>query len=157
MVWIVINATNISNTLNSLIDKGNFKDSQNIKYYLDNFLKKLKSVCQSHGGSVHLMLYERIILEVSLEVAEQIPNIIEIEEVWKKRNVISEDLETATLLTICGLLGVKSAITPSLFCTFVILFDMASNEEIKKLIFFKKFRKLYLYNNVYQIQQKFGR
>ena len=77
MVWIVINATNISNTLNSLIDKGNFKDSQNIKYYLDNFLKKLKSVCQSHGGSVHLMLYERIILEVSLEVAEQIPNIIE--------------------------------------------------------------------------------
>lgn len=77
MVWIVINATNISNSLNRLIDRGNFKDSQNIKYYLDNFLKKLKSVCQSHGGSVHLMLYERIILEVSLEVAEQIPNIIE--------------------------------------------------------------------------------
>lgn len=77
MVWIVINATNISNSLNGLIDKGNFKDAQSIKFYLDNFLKKIKSVCQTHGGSVHLMLYERIILEVTPEVAEQIPNIIE--------------------------------------------------------------------------------
>jgi hypothetical protein len=77
MVWIVINATNISESLNRLIDRGNFKDAQTVKYYLDNFLKKLKSLCQTHGGSVHLSLYERVVLEVSVNAAEQIPNIIE--------------------------------------------------------------------------------
>jgi uridine phosphorylase len=38
-----------------------------------------------------------------------IPNILAVENEWKKRNVISEDLETATLFTISGLIGVKAA------------------------------------------------
>lgn len=38
-----------------------------------------------------------------------IQNILAVEEAWKKRNVISEDLETAALFTISGLIGVKAA------------------------------------------------
>jgi uridine phosphorylase len=38
-----------------------------------------------------------------------IPDILAVEGAWKKRNVISEDLETATLFTISGLIGVKAA------------------------------------------------
>jgi uridine phosphorylase len=37
-----------------------------------------------------------------------IPNILEVESVWRKRNVISEDLETAALFTISGIIGVKA-------------------------------------------------
>lgn len=77
MLWVVINAANIGLGLTRLIDRGDFDNAQATKYYLDNFIKKLKSLCQTHGGSAHLLLYERMILELPVDAAELLPNIIE--------------------------------------------------------------------------------
>lgn len=77
MLWVVINAANISLGLSRLVDRGDFENAKNTKFYLDNFIKKLKSLCQTHGGSAHLLLYERMILELSIDAAELLPNVIE--------------------------------------------------------------------------------
>lgn len=77
MLWVVINASNISLGLSRLVDSGNFEGAKNAKFYLDNFIKKLESLCQAHGGSAHLLLYERMVLNLSVNAAELLPNVIE--------------------------------------------------------------------------------
>jgi hypothetical protein len=77
MLWAVINASNISLGLTRMIDANNFDGAKNAKFYLDNFINKLKSLCQSYGGSAHLLLYERMILELPIEAAELLPNVVE--------------------------------------------------------------------------------
>lgn len=76
-VWVVISADDAVDKLRDLIDKGYFTESQGLIYELQAMCDKVKKLVEAQGGELIFNAYERIVLEVPITVAEQMPNILE--------------------------------------------------------------------------------
>ena len=76
-VWVVISCDAAVDKLRDLIDKGYFAESQSIVYELKAICDKVQKLVEAKGGSLLLNAYERIVFEVPITVAEEMPNIVE--------------------------------------------------------------------------------
>jgi hypothetical protein len=75
-VWIVLNNQAVTDRLRELIDHGQLGQANEYAYLLEAFITKIKSFVQNKGGSVVIALYERIVIQLSVNDAEEIPDII---------------------------------------------------------------------------------
>lgn len=75
-VWVVISSQAIADKIREKLDSGSFSAANDITESLKGFNKKIKSLVQQHGGHIYVLLYERIILEIPITLAEQIPDLV---------------------------------------------------------------------------------
>lgn len=76
-VWVVISASPAQQRLVELIDKGYLSEAVGISQALEGFIAKLKSHVQQHGGHMPIALYERVVMQLSMPAAEEVPSILE--------------------------------------------------------------------------------
>ena len=76
-VWVVISASPSQQRLVELIDKGYLSEAVGISQALEGFIAKLKSHVQQHGGHMPIALYERVVMQLSMPAAEELPSILE--------------------------------------------------------------------------------
>lgn len=75
-VWVIINCQPIVNAMRDRLDHGAFSEINSLLSYLKSFEEKLSSMAQAVGGHVYVMLYERIVLEIPITLAEQVPDMV---------------------------------------------------------------------------------
>lgn len=76
-LWVVISNEKAQQKLQSLIDNGHLEETYSLQYALRAFNEKVKSLVQEKGGHLHLLLYERVVMQVPETVAAQLPSIAE--------------------------------------------------------------------------------
>jgi len=77
LIWIVVNCDKASDKLRDNIDHGNFAEANALKYQTDALAEKLKSMLASKAGTLHIATQDRLVLEVPMSIAEDIPNVLE--------------------------------------------------------------------------------
>lgn len=77
LIWIVVNCDKASDKLRDNIDHGNFAEANAIKYQADALAEKLKSMLSAKAGTLHVATQDRLVLEVPMSIAEDIPNVLE--------------------------------------------------------------------------------
>lgn len=75
-VWVVISSQAIVDKIRESLDNGQFSRVNELTSYLKGFNDKLQSMVQQYGGHLYVALYERIVLEIPITVANQIPNLV---------------------------------------------------------------------------------
>lgn len=75
-VWVIINCQPVVNAMRERLDNGAFSEINTLLSYLKSFEERLSSMVQKAGGHVYVMLYERIVLEIPITLAEQIPDMV---------------------------------------------------------------------------------
>jgi len=75
-IWVVISAAEAKDKLVDFIDSGYLAQAVGYAFALDGLIDKMKLSIQQYGGSIPLALYERIVMQVPANLAEQIPNIM---------------------------------------------------------------------------------
>jgi len=76
-IWVVVNLDGASDKLKDNIDHGSFSEANALKYQMDSLAEKLKSMVSAKAGTVHIAMPDRVVLEVPMSVAEDIPNSLE--------------------------------------------------------------------------------
>lgn len=75
-VWVVISTDSVIDRIRSLIDSGFFGEAQSLHNRLVSVAEDLNRMLQQRGGSVRLSTYDRTVLEMSISVAEDLPQIL---------------------------------------------------------------------------------
>lgn len=75
-IWVVVSASEAQRRLVEFIDSGYLAEATGFSQALDSLVNKMRSFVQQYGGSIPISLYERIVMQVPLTAAEQIPMIL---------------------------------------------------------------------------------
>lgn len=76
-VWVVINCQTIVDNLRERIDNGAFSEVNEAISFMKAFSAKLQSMVQQYGGHVYVMLYERVVIEMPITIADQVPGLVD--------------------------------------------------------------------------------
>lgn len=76
-VYVLIATDNVSEKINSLIDAGYFSEAKDLDYQLESLDEKVKSLILEQGGQLLLSTYERHVLLLPLNIAENLPLLLE--------------------------------------------------------------------------------
>lgn len=75
-LWVVLSAKRVSERLTEMVDSGEMASAINLSSAIDTFIAKLSNFCQQHGGSMPIALYERVVMCLPVNAAEQVPELI---------------------------------------------------------------------------------
>lgn len=75
-VWIVLSAQQVTDRLRELIDNGQLAQANEYAYLLQSFLEKIKTFVAAKGGHLTLALYERTVIQMAINDAQEIPDIL---------------------------------------------------------------------------------
>lgn len=76
-VWIVISCDAAADRVRTLLDRGFFSEAEQLSNSIKSFSSKVSKDAEAKGGHLYVTLYERIVMEVPLTYAEELPNVIE--------------------------------------------------------------------------------
>jgi hypothetical protein len=86
-ITVIIDSTSAVDKLRKLVDLGRFTEAQAMSSMFDGFAEQVKSLVQTKGGHINVMLYERQVLEVTESTVEDLYTILE-----GYKNVMGKDI-----------------------------------------------------------------
>lgn len=75
-IWTMIATDGVSDKIRDLVDSGYFAEAQDLDHHLKAISDKINHLVGERGGSVKLSTYDRIVLELPITVAEELPLIL---------------------------------------------------------------------------------
>ena len=72
-IWAILSADKLTDRIRSLLDKGEFSQASSIHYSVLGFTEMIEKHLQKEAGSIFCFVPDRIVIECSVEMAEQIP------------------------------------------------------------------------------------
>src|SRR5271170_8087399 len=76
-IWIVISCDAAAERVRSLLDRGYFAEAEGLSNSIKSFSGKISKEAESKGGHLYVTLMERIVMQVPLSYAEELPNVVE--------------------------------------------------------------------------------
>lgn len=84
-IWVVLNNQLAHQSLKHFVDNGQLSEAYNMSFIFKKLTEKFNLMAQQHGGHIHLLSDERIVVQIPTSIADQVPMIVAgYEEAFKK-------------------------------------------------------------------------